>query len=172
MSKLTAGHYAEFTLVGSDKVRTSGVIVTTGDHISYCDEETKLLCFLPPEDVAKVHKSVPATPEQLKWQVKSEAPTRIKLRDLTQVVPIANPKGKKAAPVAPVVNHKGKKASPALESNIGSGSKVDRAYALATQNPGHTKDQLVDLFVDQLNMSPAGAQTYYYNVMKRMARKD
>ena len=48
MSKLVAGNYAQFTLSGPDKVRTSGVIVTKDTStITYQDEDTKLLCTIP-----------------------------------------------------------------------------------------------------------------------------
>lgn len=161
MSKLIAGNYVEFTLSGSDKVRTSGVIVTTTpEQISYCDEDTKLLCWVPPEDVAKVHKSVPATKEQLAWRVAK--PINVATA-APRGVPVPAKAKKVVVPVQAVAKAPG--AGAPTDKKI---TKLDRAYELMLINPTHTKDQLVDLFVDVLQMSPAGALTYYYNVSKRM----
>lgn len=154
MSKLVAGNYAQFTLSGPDKVRTSGVIVTKDTStITYQDEDTKLLCTIPHEDVVKVHSAAKATAEQLCWHTSSRVCQQQSVARGNRVPKVTVVQAK-AAPVT------------------GKVTKADRAYQLATLNPDLNKEQLVALFVDQLQMSPAGALTYYYNVMNRMRAKD
>lgn len=158
MKKLTVNNYAQFTL--SDKVKTSGIILAVDSDVSYLDEETKLVCNIPKEDIIKVASCEPATKAQAAWlNPKPKKPVPVQE---AKAAPVATPAPKvgKAKPAA---------GTPKAQPEAG-GSKVDRAYALATQNPGHTKDQLVALFVEQLQMSPAGALTYYYNVQKRLRK--
>jgi len=49
------------------------------------------------------------------------------------------------------------------------GSKMARAVEMFTSNPGIGRKMMIGMFMDDLNMSKAGATTYYYNVSKRAA---
>lgn len=53
-------------------------------------------------------------------------------------------------------------------SSARSGSKLERAIALAKAHPNATRAQLKEMFIKQLEMTAAGAQTYVYNVQKAL----
>ena len=46
------------------------------------------------------------------------------------------------------------------------GSKAERALELVRIHYGHDRDAIVSLIIEKLNMSKAGATTYYYNAMR------
>lgn len=50
-------------------------------------------------------------------------------------------------------------------------SKIDQAKALVAANPQASRSDLIQMFMDQLSMSKAGATTYYYNATKGSAVK-
>lgn len=45
-------------------------------------------------------------------------------------------------------------------------SKIDQAKAIVAANPQASRSDLIQMFMDQLSMSKAGATTYYYNATK------
>lgn len=45
-------------------------------------------------------------------------------------------------------------------------SKIDQAKALVAANPQASRSELIQMFMEQLSMSKAGATTYYYNATK------
>lgn len=45
-------------------------------------------------------------------------------------------------------------------------SKIDQAKAIVASNPQASRSDLIQMFMDQLSMSKAGATTYYYNATK------
>jgi SprT protein len=49
------------------------------------------------------------------------------------------------------------------------GSKLDRAMTILATHGGYNREQLIDKLRMELNMSRAGAQTYYYSAKKRLA---
>ena len=51
-------------------------------------------------------------------------------------------------------------------------SKIDRAIDLVKSYPLSTRSELISMFMSELNMSKAGATTYYYNATKGMERKE
>jgi hypothetical protein len=48
------------------------------------------------------------------------------------------------------------------------GSKLERAIAIAKTMPNASQKELIAAFMEQLDMTKAGATTYYYNVKKKM----
>lgn len=48
------------------------------------------------------------------------------------------------------------------------GSKIERAVAIARSMPHATQKELIAMFMEQLDMTKAGATTYYYNVKKKL----
>lgn len=52
----------------------------------------------------------------------------------------------------------------------GSGTKLDQVVALVRANQCHTRKEYIDLIVDQIGMTPAGASTYYSNAKKVLTR--
>lgn len=48
----------------------------------------------------------------------------------------------------------------------GAGTKMERAIEIYKNMPGATRQQIIDAFVSQLGMTPAGASTYQYNCKK------
>lgn len=49
------------------------------------------------------------------------------------------------------------------------GSKMDRARALFREHRTTPRYIVIDMFVNQVGLTPAGASTYYYNLKKEMA---
>lgn len=50
-------------------------------------------------------------------------------------------------------------------------SKADQALEIVRQNPKAARKELIQMFVDQLGMSIAGASTYVYNAKKKLAEQ-
>lgn len=50
-------------------------------------------------------------------------------------------------------------------------SKIDQAKAIVAANPQASRSDLIQMFMNQLSMSKAGATTYYYNATKGTAAK-
>lgn len=46
------------------------------------------------------------------------------------------------------------------------GTKMERALEIYKNMPGASRQQIIDAFVSQLGMTPAGASTYQYNCKK------
>jgi hypothetical protein len=45
-------------------------------------------------------------------------------------------------------------------------SKVEMAKRIVEGNPNATRKEIIEMFIDRLGMSKAGATTYAYNIMK------
>lgn len=65
-----------------------------------------------------------------------------------------------------VVSEKPNATSPSVART---GSKLERAILLVKANPEATPAQLKQMFIDQLEMTTAGAQTYVYTARKAVA---
>lgn len=50
-------------------------------------------------------------------------------------------------------------------------SKISQAVAIVAANPQASRSELIQMFMDQLSMSKAGATTYYYNATKDLISK-
>lgn len=50
-------------------------------------------------------------------------------------------------------------------------SKISQAVAIVAANPQASRSELIQMFMDQLSMSKAGATTYYYNATKDLINK-
>lgn len=76
------------------------------------------------------------------------------------------PKAKKrVAKVTDKVTKKGKVAVKAKRAAKG-GTKLEKAKALFKANMKLSRENMIGLFMEQLQMSKAGATTYYYNAQK------
>lgn len=71
-------------------------------------------------------------------------------------------------PVTPVIGPTPKKRTH-TPSPVGGQSKQDLALQLYREYHGLTRSQMIALFVAKLNMTKAGASTYYYNCKKRVS---
>ncbi len=152
--KLVPGHFATFTLTGG--IKTSGLIMSVAEAtVSYHDEETRLLCSVPREDIPKIHTCEPATKAQAVLAV-PRAPIQVPGQEVGRAL---RPQKKVKVEILQAT---------AKAANSTGGTKLDRAVAIIKANPGATQAQLVQMFVDQLDMTPAGARTYYYNASKRI----
>lgn len=82
------------------------------------------------------------------------------------------PKGAKAPKEKAPKEVKVKAAKPApapKEAKAKGVTKADMALELLKQNPGITNAELMQMFMDQLQMTKLGARTYVYNVRKQVA---
>jgi SprT protein len=55
---------------------------------------------------------------------------------------------------------------PVTKTTSGVGTKAERAKRLMVANPTLSRSGMVELFINQLGMTKAGASTYYYNLNK------
>lgn len=51
------------------------------------------------------------------------------------------------------------------------GSKMDRAVELFYKHPDHSRKQMIQLFVEEIGMTPAGASTYYQSIKSNSKSK-
>lgn len=172
-TKLKVCHHAQFTLAreGShglykhqrDKpqpegnIQTSGTIMAISDTlIMYHDDETNLLCWVPPGDVIKVKSMIEVDGSEMERllykDAKAEPPTHPPSVQSIQ----GKPRGhRKPTDVKVVVDTGGKV------------TKMDQAVEIVKNNPKATQSQLVDMFVNILGMTTAGAKTYSYTARKK-----
>lgn len=68
---------------------------------------------------------------------------------------------KRMTKVTDKVAKKGSSKTPAMRV-----TKLDQAKELFNKSPGFSREQVIALFMERLNMSKAGATTYYYNAQK------
>lgn len=59
---------------------------------------------------------------------------------------------------------------PAQQPAVKAGSKLERAIAIVKANPKASRKELIQLVVDQLGMSSAGASTYVHNAKKAVEK--
>jgi hypothetical protein len=59
--------------------------------------------------------------------------------------------------------------STSAQPTVKAGSKLERAIAIVKANPTASRKELIQLIVDQLGMSAAGASTYAHNAKKAVA---
>jgi hypothetical protein len=151
--KLQPNHFAQFTL--SCGTKTSGLIMSIADgSVSYHDEETRLLCSVLESDIIKVQSCEPATKAQAALAT-PRVPTQVPGQEIAR----GHRSPKKEVVVVPIPSGRKPRAA-------GGPTKLDQAVALRKANPGLGRDQVVELFMKQLNMSKAGATTYFYTSSK------
>lgn len=66
----------------------------------------------------------------------------------------------------PVKQVRTKKAAAKAVKMVRTGTKLDQAREIYSQNLNASRDEVVKLFMDNLSMSKAGATTYWYTVRK------
>lgn len=50
-------------------------------------------------------------------------------------------------------------------------SKIEMAKRIVEGNPNASRKEIIEMFIDRLGMSKAGATTYAYNIMKGTSTK-
>lgn len=76
------------------------------------------------------------------------------------------PKAKRVAKVTDKVAKKGKVPAAKTKRAAKGGTKLEKAKALFKANMKLSRENMIGLFMEQLQMSKAGATTYYYNAQK------
>lgn len=79
---------------------------------------------------------------------------------------MAAPKAKRVAKVTDKVTKKGKVPAAKTKRAAKGETKLDKAKALFKANAKLSRENMIGLFMEQLQMSRAGATTYYYNAQK------
>lgn len=74
-------------------------------------------------------------------------------------------KTKRVVAVAPKATKKVKVSTTVLRAPK-TGTKLEQAKVLFSNTPGFSRSQIIELFMERLGMSKAGATTYYYSAQK------
>lgn len=152
INNLVPEHHVTIHVEDADGVKETipGIIFALTEQVVVIDHDDGGKATIPIEEIFKVSR-----PKKLS-QTEIDARTKTREDAIQLIQREAQAASKKA--IAKVVGRKPRK---------GGETKLSKARTLMATNPTLTKEQYIELFEKELEMTPRGASTYFYMAKKK-----